>query len=84
MTEEKKLAVLFPGIGYTNDRPLLYYAKKLAQKHGCDILPVNYTGFQNPKDVIGKADVMKASFELAYRQSEEILQDVNWKEYSRT
>ena len=83
MTEEKKLAVLFPGIGYTNDRPLLYYAKKLAQKHGCDILTVNYTGFQNPKDVIGKADVMKASFELAYRQSEEILQDVNWKEYSR-
>ncbi|MEE8792246.1 MAG: hypothetical protein SOI52_03110 [Erysipelotrichaceae bacterium] len=83
MKEEKKIAVLFPGIGYTNERPLLYYAKKLAQKQGFDILPLNYTGFQNPKDVIGKAGALKASFELAYTQSEDILQDVNWKEYSR-
>ena len=30
----KKLAVLFPGIGYTTDRPLLYYAGKLAEQNG--------------------------------------------------
>lgn len=81
MNTGKKAAVLFPGIGYTNDRPLLYYAKKLAQKHGYEIIPVNYTGFQNPKDVIGKADAMKASFELAYEQSEKILADVKWESY---
>ena len=26
----KKLAVFFPGIGYTADKPLLYYSRKLA------------------------------------------------------
>lgn len=29
---EKKIAVLFPGIGYHTDKPLLYYSKKLARK----------------------------------------------------
>ena len=41
---DKKIAVFFPGIGYTNDKPLLYYGRKLAaEKHvplytypGCD------------------------------------------------
>ena len=27
--EDKRIAVFFPGIGYTNDKPLLYYARKL-------------------------------------------------------
>ena len=28
---ENKLAVIFPGIGYHTDKPLLYYGKKLAK-----------------------------------------------------
>jgi phosphoglycolate phosphatase len=27
-----KIAVIFPGIGYTCDKPLLYYAGKFAQE----------------------------------------------------
>ena len=27
----KKIAVLFPGVGYHTDKPLLYYSKKLAK-----------------------------------------------------
>ena len=30
----KKIAIVFPGVGYTKDRPLLYYAGKLAVKRG--------------------------------------------------
>ena len=33
-----QLAVLFPGIGYHIDKPLLYYSAKLARARGCDLL----------------------------------------------
>lgn len=33
----KKIAVLFPGIGYTCDKPLLYYSAKLAAEKGYEV-----------------------------------------------
>lgn len=39
----EKLAVLFPGTGYTCDRPLLYYARRMAEQNGCDVLPLSYS-----------------------------------------
>jgi alpha/beta superfamily hydrolase len=38
----EKLAIFFPGIGYNNDMPLLYYSAKLLGELGFDILRVNY------------------------------------------
>ena len=38
----KKLAVFFPGMGYTHDKPLLYYSGKLAKEHGYKIVRVEY------------------------------------------
>ena len=32
----KRLAVFFPGIGYTVDKPLMHYSRRLAEKHGFD------------------------------------------------
>ena len=37
-----QLAVLFPGIGYHIDKPLLYYSAKLARARGYDLLAVQY------------------------------------------
>ena len=37
---KKQLAVLFPGIGYHADKPLLYYSAKLARAHGCEVTTV--------------------------------------------
>ena len=37
-----KLAVIFPGIGYTKDRPLLYYAGKIAREHGYELKFAQY------------------------------------------
>ena len=34
MQNEKKLVVLFPGFGYGPDKPLLYYAAKVARRQG--------------------------------------------------
>lgn len=39
------LVVILPGIGYTLDRPLLDYSKKLCMELGYDVLPIEY-GFQ--------------------------------------
>lgn len=74
-----KVAVLFPGIGYTCDKPLLYYASKLAVKHGYEVIPVNYKNF--PKGVKGNRSKMEESFRTALEQSEEILKDVKWDQY---
>lgn len=40
----KKLAIIFPGIGYTSERPLLYYSRKVLQKNGYEVTNVDYTG----------------------------------------
>lgn len=46
----KKLAVLFPGIGYHCDKPLLYYSKKCLSAYGYEIIEVNYKHFPHMKD----------------------------------
>ena len=77
--ENKRLAVLFPGIGYHCDKPLLYYAAKLARAAGYAVLPVPYTGF--PEKVRGDAEKLRASLALARSQAEAMLAGMNWAEY---
>ena len=72
----KKLAVIFPGIGYHCDKPLLYYSKKIAAECGYEIIEVNYTGF--PGKVKGDKAKMRESFEMALSQAEDILADVDF------
>ena len=43
MQNEKKLVVLFPGFGYGPDKPLLYYAAKVARRQGLDCMVVQYS-----------------------------------------
>ena len=76
-----KLAVLFPGIGYTNDKPLLYYSGKLAKELGYDTIYINYDGF--PDDVRGDQDKMTQCFDIALEQSKRILETVDWSGYDR-
>ena len=68
---EMKLAVLFPGIGYHCDKPLLYYAAKLAKTEKYEVLPVPYTGF--PEKVRGNMDKMRVCLEIAWSQANELL-----------
>lgn len=74
-----KAAVIFPGIGYHTDKPLLYYGKKLAKEAGYRIIEVNYSGF--PQNVKGNEEKMRQAYELARTQAEKILSDINFKEY---
>ena len=74
-----KLAVLFPGIGYTCDKPLLYYAGKLALNYGYELKRVEYGKF--PSGIKGNQEKMKAAFESAFAQTEENLKDVDFGQY---
>ena len=76
----KKIACVFPGIGYTCDKPLLYYSWKLLKGLDWEVVPVPYTGF--PPGVKGNAEKMQQSAHMALEQAEEMLQDIEWSEYS--
>ena len=74
-----KLAVIFPGVGYHTDKPLLYYSKKLAFQNGYEIVEVPYGKF--PKGVKGSREKMEKAFFSAVEQAEEILKDVDFSAY---
>ena len=75
----KNIACLFPGIGYTCDKPLLYYSRKLLEKQGWEVIPVSYSGF--PSGVRGDAEKEKECIRIAGEQTEEILKDIDWNTY---
>ena len=77
--DDKRLAVLFPGIGYHCDKPLLYYSAKLAGAAGYEVLPVPYTGF--PERVRGDAEKMRACLDIARSQTEALLASVKWSDF---
>ena len=75
----KKLAVFFPGIGYTIDKPLMHYSRKLAAALGYEIFLLPYKGF--PPKIRGNREKMEESFRIALEQSVEMLADVDLTEY---
>ncbi|MBR5370614.1 MAG: alpha/beta hydrolase [Oscillospiraceae bacterium] len=64
----RKLAVICPGIGYHADKPLLYYAAKLAKAQGCEILSVTYCDM--PQKIRGDLGMMRDAAARAYAQTE--------------
>ena len=74
-----KIVCLFPGIGYTCDKPLLYYSWKMFASLGWKVVPVPYGGF--PSGVKGNAEKMKKCAEMALEQAEDLLKDIDWSQY---
>ena len=67
-----KLAVYFPGVGYHCDKPLLYYARKIAAACGFDQhITLSYT--TQIRDLLGNPANMKAAFLELYEQAESAL-----------
>ena len=75
---KKRLAIIFPGIGYHKDKPLLYYAGKLARTAGYDVMSVEYTDIQK---ILGDPEVMKKEVKKAYAQVEEQLGSIAFDDY---
>lgn len=75
----QKITVLFPGIGYRFERPLLYFAKKQAKQYGYTILENDYHGF--PDKIRGDQERLKESVKIACEQTETNLKEMNWNTY---
>lgn len=67
-----KIAILFPGIGYHCDKPLLYYSGKLASRYQYELIKVSYTNLNRS---------IPEAFTDAYAQTEKFLENVNWNQY---
>ncbi len=74
-----KLCVLFPGVGYTNLKPLLYYSGKIAIHEGYELLQITYSDL--PSKIFGDKEKMKEAFSIALSQAESQLSQVNWEDY---
>lgn len=72
------LAVLVPGIGYTCDRPLLDYSKRLMIQLGFDVLPISF-GFQVAGKTIDLSEEYKyitqgtKEFGYMYNETKELI-----------
>ena len=90
---KEKIAVIFPGIGYHSDKPLLYYSKKIARQHGYRIVEVQFHGLDKSvllgmdKITIPSAEdhearrKMMEAFGTATREAEEQLEGIDFSEY---
>lgn len=74
-----RLAVIFPGIGYHKDKPLLYFGAKIAGSRGYEIKYIEYHDM--PGKIRGDADMMRKAVEIGYAQAEELLADVEFDAY---
>lgn len=79
----KKLAVLFPGIGYHNDKPLMYYTKKIARNLGYDIIELSYELNEVASEIKSDEEKTKDAIDLGFSQVDEKLKAVNFDEYER-
>lgn len=78
-----KIAVVFPGVGYHTDKPLLYYSKKLAQAKGYEIIEIKYD--LPEAGVVIKADEEKRmqAFDTAFEQVTKQLEDIDFTNYEK-
>lgn len=78
---KEKLAIIFPGIGYRCDKPLLYYAKKLAKEYDYQkivSLKYSYIG----KNIRGNEKKMQEACDILYQQAEKQLEPIDFSKYA--
>lgn len=75
----KKAAVFFPGIGYTVEKPLMYYSRRLASREGYEIRLLPYSGF--PDNVKDNRTKMEEAFQTALSQSRSMMADLDLGSY---
>jgi phosphoglycolate phosphatase len=81
--KKKEVAVTFPGIGYHNDKPLLYYSGKLLKELGYELIKVGYDFPFQANSIKGDTDQMKSAFDLALKQAEEQLAETDFSSYDQ-
>jgi phosphoglycolate phosphatase len=77
----KKLTVLFPGIGYHCDKPLLYYSRKLAKKYEHDVVEIRYEFDGEIPGIKNNPDKMLVAIEDFTEQAKKQLSEVVFEDY---
>jgi phosphoglycolate phosphatase len=76
-----KLAVIFPGMGYHSDKPLLYYSKKLARERGYELIEISYDFEVRARDIMNDKAAKNEAFLHAVRETKKQLSSVNYADY---
>lgn len=71
----RKVAVVFPGVGYKKDRPLLYYAAKIASKCDYELKFVDFSGIEWSKEKLKDHDFLVKTLEKCLLITEKTLED---------
>lgn len=72
----RKICVIFPGIGYSIEKPLLYYSKKIANEHGYEVIVIEYSGID--RGCLKERETMLEAFNKAVVQAEEQLKGTDF------
>ena len=78
--DSKKLAIIIPGMGYTKDRPLLYYAGKLLTAAGYELLHIEFTNL--PKKIRGNRELILQTAIQCYDQASTRLASTDFSAYT--
>jgi hypothetical protein len=81
MENKRKIGVIFPGIGYHSDKPLLYYGKKALADRGYEIVEVKY---KNVKPGMKIDEAARIGYEEACAQLDGIFGKVETAEREKT
>ncbi len=81
--ESSKLCVIFPGLGYHSDKPLLYYSKKLALQSGYEITEVQYKMNWSIPEIKNDEKKMAQAIDLFTEQALEQLTNTDFEQYSK-
>lgn len=76
---KKILAVIFPGVGYHHDKPLLYYGQKILKNMGAEIVYIYYG--ELPSNIMHDAEKKKEAFLLALDSAKQALKDIEFSQY---
>ena len=77
------LMVIFPGLGYTCDRPLLYYARKLASKAGYDTCHTVEYGHIDKTGLIGNKEKMLEVYKTIKADADKSLAEIDFSNYDK-
>ncbi len=77
-----KLAVIFPGMGYHSDKPLLYYSKKLERSRGYEVIEISYDFQTRAKDIMNDKEAKNEAFLHAVSETKKQLSSVDYADYN--
>ena len=78
-----KIVVVFPGIGYTSDKPRLYYASKIAKKCGYEESRILEYNFSYKSDLKTDRETYRRACNRVVKFTEEDLKGIDWMSYDK-